>query len=342
MSGALAPLRAGAGARSAARRPRILAKLACALSRAPSSRGGCLGGLGVAIGVTIPSEWRVRLHVMAEEVVRSRRERLRRARSFGGGVVTRGYGWFKDLFKGLISALFTIIGLAGGAVVLAHWDPLLVLVLVALLVAVALVRGAYTMWSEQEEAARAAEADKDAAEKRVEEVKRAPRGPLAGATFLNNVMTAGVANFMIGDVPQLPAPEAQDDVEFSLKTVNLLDLVRDGGPSIVGRKFRSCVICGPVVVVLTPDCIIEEPDFSHQHRLDAFLWYIPPDRAGVVGAVQLSACEFYSCLFWNVGIASPDAQMRATLAALGAPPGYLLPGMAPLGDEGEDDPKPGG
>jgi hypothetical protein len=79
---------------------------------------------------------------------------------FGRVVMRRGIDWFVSLFQGPLSALVTLLGLGGISLVLVRLDPLWLVLLATVLIAFALVRGAFSAWDNEERRASAAEAER--------------------------------------------------------------------------------------------------------------------------------------------------------------------------------------
>jgi hypothetical protein len=91
--------------------------------------------------------------------------------------------------------------------------------------------------------------------------------------------------------------------EYRNETVRIAELtvVTD---MLDNLRFENCQIIGPAVLVLLDhitmsNCSFDAPDPN------SMFWIIPPDRPGVVGAVGVVNCEFFSCQFQRVGFAGP-------------------------------------
>jgi hypothetical protein len=108
---------------------------------------------------------------------------------------------------------------------------------------------------------------------------------------------------------------APDDRYYEDRVVRLADLV-GSGTVLDGFTFVGCQVEGPAVI-LPHDSVFAENDFNSP-TTDALLWEIPPERAEVVGVIEVTNCTFERCRFAHVGIAGPPPvvdHFRSSLTA---------------------------
>jgi len=79
--------------------------------------------------------------------------------------------------------------------------------------------------------------------------------------------------------------------------------------------FENCVIMGPAVLLPLEGVAFNECGFDAPGA-EWIIWRIDPGRPGVTGAIGVNRCEFHSCRFVGIGIATSDAFYGQAIAGI--------------------------